>query len=129
MTRQRIVDELIRKGNDLEKEEEQAASSAKFGFEQEERFGLPAAMLKRMASAVEREKPHRWLSLDQGRPDPRGRNRFWKHFQCKDSGCRLSKDGSKKKTFSSPFSAEESQLESWAQQEEAVSGGLSKIAV
>ena len=71
-------------------------------------------MMQRMCSATETAKLQTWMALSANQRDPRGRKRFWKKFESVDTGCRLGKDGGKKKTYVSPFEAEESQLKAWA---------------
>ena len=81
-------------------------------------------MLKRIATAGEVSKLDNWLAMEDKRRSKRGNNRFWEHFISKDQGIRLGKHGVKKKTFASPFEAEEEQLKSWIRREEELGHDL-----
>ena len=116
-TRKRIVERL----HELAAEREaavQPSSRSVFWSECQRKFGIPAAMLKRIASAGEVSKLENWLAMEDKRQSKRGNNRFWEHFISKDQGIRLGPEGVKKKTFVSPFEAEELQLKSWIRREE-----------
>ena len=116
-TRMRSVERL----NELAADREaavQTSSRLVFWRECERKFGIPAAMLKRISSTDEISKLEKWLAMEDKQQSNRGGKRFWGHFMSKDQGIRLGKDGAKKKTFVSPFEADELQLKSWIRREE-----------
>ena len=67
-----------------------------FWNEQENSYGLPAYVLKRMVHPNEREKLEKWSQLHARKRDPRGK-KIWSCFESKDTGCRLGPEGNKKK--------------------------------
>ena len=116
-SRMRIVEML----NELAADREaavQPSSRIVFWRECQRKFGIPAAMLKRISSTDEISKLEKWLAMEDKQQSNRGRKRFWAHSMSKDQGIRLGKDGKEKKTFVSPFEAEELQLKSWIRREE-----------
>ena len=118
---------IVKKFQELAAERDaavQPCSRRVFLIECQRKFGIPAAMLKRIASAGEVSKLENWLAMEDKRQSKRGNNRFWEHFISKDQGIRLGKHGVKKKTFASPFEAEEEQLKSWIRREEELGHGL-----
>ncbi|CAK0899969.1 unnamed protein product [Prorocentrum cordatum] len=75
----------------------------------EDLCGVPASMLKRFAKPEEREKLSRYL-------DARGPERFIST----DTGCRLSKDGAKKKTYESPVKDVYDYVKAWKDRQEEI---------
>ena len=116
-----IVDGLLQEAE----QKDGASKPMSFWFDLQEKYGLPVAMLKRMASSAEREKLERFLALQDSKLKPQGRSRYWRRFISQDTGCRLAKNGSVKKTFQSPLREEEAILMSWARRTSEVGDELS----
>ena len=84
----------------------------------EEKCGLPRRMLQRFVKCEEREKLRAFLDAHQPQRERRGRQRFWKRFESTDTGCRIAKDGGKKKTFTSPYADIYEYVKSWADRQQ-----------
>ena len=98
-------------------------SRLKFWADAEAKFGLPVQVLKRYAKPEARRKTEAFMQTHQAQ-EQRGAQRTWKMFQSKDTGCRVGKDGKKKKTFQSPFKEEIEELRGWASRQKEMGHDL-----
>ena len=71
---------IVKKFQELAAERDaavQPCSRRVFLIECQRKFGIPAAMLKRIASTGEISKLENWLAMEDKRQSKRGNNRFW----------------------------------------------------
>ena len=61
------------------------------------------AIAKRFSRPEERTKLATYLEAHGMERERRGKQRCWKRFQSHDTGCRIAGDGSKNKTYETPF--------------------------
>ena len=83
-------------------------------------------MLKRISTEDARAKLDSWLKSRKDNVDARGRRWHWKRFDSRDNGCRVGKDGKTKKTYESPFAAEENAVKHWTRRQEEQGLALSQ---
>eukprot|EP00959_Pyramimonas_sp_CCMP1952_P048077 1003652-Pyramimonas_sp.AAC.1 len=62
----------------------------------------PVVLGSKKSAPSPRKKNRRCLGILFLERERRGKQRCWKRFISTDTGCRLSKDGAKKKTYESP---------------------------
>ena len=74
-TRKRIVAEVIQRAEERNNAEV-SVSAVRFWDEQENSYGLPAYVLKRMVHPKEREKLEKWSQLHARKRDPRGKKKI-----------------------------------------------------